>query len=86
MKIHHSHYEEDLGWINIYTLLPEPNTRVKLANVRIIDWNIEELVWETEGWITKNGNWSLKQKIMIDNNTWKNLISGVNNKPTHWKM
>ena len=82
-KIHTSHYEDDLGWININTCLPEHSTRVKIAHIRIIDWNIEELIWEAEGWITKGNNWSLSMNKLIEHN---NILTfGYNDKPTHWK-
>jgi hypothetical protein len=85
MKFHTSHYEEDLGWININVRLPEHNTRVKLAYIRLIDWNIEELIWKSEGWITSGGNWSIKMKLLVVYGSWNKFKIGVNNKPTHWK-
>ena len=84
MKVHTSHHEEDLNWINIHAKLPLPFTKVSIAYIRIIDWCIEELIWESEGWITKGGNWNVKLKsLKVYDNIEFNLCN--NNKPTHWK-
>lgn len=80
MKVHTSHHEEDLNWINIHAKLPLPFTKVSIAYIRIIDWCIEELIWESEGWITKGGNWNISIFKMITHDKNYNATS-----PTHWK-
>jgi len=75
MILHVSKYEKD-GWIPVSKEKPNPGEKVRLVSVRFVDWNIEWLEWETTGWITKSGLWSLKK-----NTESVNFCS----KPTHWK-
>jgi hypothetical protein len=82
MKVHTSHYEEDLGWINLYTETPPVNTRVRLALIHIIDWNMEKMIWETEGWITTGGIFSLKTGDLLKI---YDTFNFSNSKPTHWQ-
>lgn len=84
MKIHDSIYENN-GWIPVSKELPPVNTRVKLALIDILDWNLELMRWETEGWITPDGIFSKKLKLL-------KVYNGVNvdsryfdSTPTHWK-
>lgn len=78
MKVHSSHYEEDLGWVPLRKNRPEPKVKVLLARIRLLDWNIEMMEWETEGWYCGDrfGNYRVKkvEGLSLDNS-----------KPTHYK-
>lgn len=75
MKIHDSQYENE-GWINLDKTKPEPKKKVKFAQINIMDWNLENMNWQTEGWMLESETISLKLR---DGMTTK---SGS---PTHWK-
>lgn len=62
------------GWIPVDDELPPVRKRVKLACVIFIDWNLEDMLWETKGWLTESGAWSMK------------MVRGLKleYKPTHW--
>lgn len=74
MKVHNSQYEND-GWISLKIQTPPELKKVRFACINLIDWNLEEMKWETTGWIRSNEGFSLK---MIDG-------LKMEDRPTHWK-
>lgn len=83
MEIHYSTYEKEDGWIPLTKEYPKPDTKVKICNIHLIDWNLEQMEWETTGWVKPDGFgnsekrlWSLKK---VDS------IKSFNSVPTHWK-
>ena len=78
MIIHESEYENK-GWIPTTREFPEINHKVRLCSINIIDWNIEEMEWETTGWYKGNNTWSMKEIKDI------NRRKLMHSKPTHWK-
>jgi len=70
---------EEKAWISKEDLLPEPGKKVKIACIHVIDWNLESLVYESTGWLTKGGIWSVK----ASSSATKNKV--FTNKPTHWQ-
>ncbi len=95
---HKNSYEDDLGWINIENKLPEANKKVKICNIRFMDWNLEFIEWESEGWYKHDALWSikaekltklcvgpphpLKEKKLTNRDVFLLL---KNNPVTHWK-
>ena len=51
MEIHYSTYEKDDGWIPLTKEYPIPDTKVRICNIHLIDWNLEQMEWETTGWV-----------------------------------
>lgn len=78
LKIHWSEAEEN-GWISIDKEIPEPYLKVKTCSINIIDWNMENILWQSVGHITKNGNWS----ISVSDTATKDKVFKY--KITHWK-
>ena len=75
MIMHNSPYEKQ-GWIPINKELPVAQEKVELSCIRFLDWNLESMEWQTKGWLTKSGIWSMKKNSEKINNC---------SKPTHWK-
>jgi len=78
MKIHHSQAEKE-GWISTYNSLPEPNTKVKVCCVHIIDWNMEQIIWESTGSVRPDGIWSITAS---ESATMRKVFD---HKLSHWK-
>lgn len=68
-----------MKWISTQDKLPLPGENVRLADLRFNPTSSPTpdiwVKWETTGWITKSGYWSLAK------------AEGVNflSKPTHWQ-
>jgi len=75
MKIHYSEYEKD-GWIPLRKEKPEKLKTVRLACIRLIDWNIEVMEWESTGKLHSSGFFGIR---------WVHGIDLTKAKPTHWR-
>lgn len=70
-----SHYEKE-GWINLNEAKPEPKKKIKVAKIRMLDWGLFRMEWQTQGHMLESGTFSVKA---CDGLTLKN------SKPTHWQ-
>lgn len=93
MEIHYSTYEKEDGWIPLTKEYPKPDTKVRICNINIIDWNLEQMEWET-GWVKPyraTGSYVIRWYGF--GNSEKRLwslkkvysIKSFNSVPTHWK-
>jgi len=75
----HTSKAKNEGWIDTRQSLPEPDVKVKTACITILDWNIEQTIWETIGSIRKDGIW----RILASESATKRKVFDY--KITHWK-
>lgn len=78
MIIHDSKAKKE-GWISVDESLPLPHNRVEICCVNIMDWNLENTIWKSEGHLTKRGIWSVKAS---ETATKEKVFSY---KTTHWR-
>lgn len=90
MEIHYSTYEKKEGWIPLTKEYPKPDVKVRVCNIHLMDWNLEQMEWEATGWVKPDGCgnskkrlWSLKLDGFKSYNLKIKSLQDLN--PTHWK-
>ena len=86
MIFHRSIYEEDEGWTPCSRAMPDERENVQVCHIHFSDWNLEFLIWESEGRFRMfDGKpvWTVKGRIdgqdTVDKDTF--FMKGV----THWR-
>lgn len=81
MKVTTNHYEEQEGWKAIYKFPPPTDIRVQIASIRMLDWNLYVMEFDSTGFFKSNGKMSIK----INKKYPKVVYTDLADKITHWK-